>query len=112
MCRQVRWAEFIAHYDFQIVYCEGKSMGKPDALSRRPDHLEGRVETPKSLLQRHHFALSISTIKVLNDHTLTNRICTALDQDDSLKAILAYFCNRPQHAPAIFQKKIKDHYSL
>ena len=35
--RQVRWAEFLADYDFVIEYRPGKHSDKPDALSRRDD---------------------------------------------------------------------------
>jgi len=33
--RQVRWSEFLSHFDFRIVYRPGKAGGKPDALTRR-----------------------------------------------------------------------------
>lgn len=74
-CRQARWAEFIAHYDFQIIYKEGKSNGKADALSRRADHLPKRgVEAPKSLLKPSNFGLSISILEVLADVELAEHI--------------------------------------
>jgi hypothetical protein len=34
--RQVRWAEFLSRYNFQIVYRPGKQNGKADALTQRP----------------------------------------------------------------------------
>jgi hypothetical protein len=36
--RQARWAEKLSHFDFAITYRPGAQGGKPDALSRRPDH--------------------------------------------------------------------------
>ncbi len=36
--RQVRWAEQLADYEFQIHYKKGNENGGADALSRRPDH--------------------------------------------------------------------------
>jgi len=36
--RQIRWAQRLANYHFKIVYRPGKSGGKPDALSRRPEY--------------------------------------------------------------------------
>jgi hypothetical protein len=36
--RQARWAEKLSHFDFFITYRPGAQGGKPDALSRRPDH--------------------------------------------------------------------------
>ena len=36
--RQARWSLFLARFDFILHHRPGKSMGKPDALSRRADH--------------------------------------------------------------------------
>ncbi|KAF8755093.1 hypothetical protein RHS01_05367 [Rhizoctonia solani] len=36
--RHARWHLLLAGYNFQIVYCPGKQLGKPDALSRQSDH--------------------------------------------------------------------------
>ncbi len=36
--RQVRWAEQLANYKFQIHYKKGNENGEADALSRQPDH--------------------------------------------------------------------------
>jgi hypothetical protein len=36
--RQVRWAEFVADFDFTITHRPGVRSGKPDLLSRRPDY--------------------------------------------------------------------------
>lgn len=108
--RQARWAEFIAHYDFQIIYKEGKSNGKADALSRRADHLpKGGVEAPKSLLKPSIFGLSISILEVLADVELAERIKQSLHSDDNLSTVLAYFENRPQDAPANIQSKFEDY---
>jgi len=35
---QARWSLYLARFDFKLVHCPGRSMGKPDALSWRPDH--------------------------------------------------------------------------
>ena len=57
--QQVRWVEKLAQYDFRIHYRPGKSGGKPDALSRRPEYAEGEeVEKPKSLLTPEIFVSS------------------------------------------------------
>ena len=34
--RQIRWAQWLANFNFKIVYRPGSRGGKPDALSRRP----------------------------------------------------------------------------
>ncbi|GLB43819.1 putative chromo (CHRromatin Organisation MOdifier) domain containing protein [Lyophyllum shimeji] len=39
--RQVRWSVLLADYDYTLKHRLGKTMLKPDALSRRPDHKEG-----------------------------------------------------------------------
>jgi len=38
--QQVRWAEQLVNYEFQIHYKKGNENGEADALSRRPDHKE------------------------------------------------------------------------
>jgi len=40
-CRQARWSLYLARFDFKLVHCPGRFMGKPDALSQRPDHSKG-----------------------------------------------------------------------
>ena len=39
--RQARWSLFLARFDFVLHHQPGRSMGKPDALSRRADHGTG-----------------------------------------------------------------------
>ena len=39
--RQARWSLFLACFDFVLHHRPGKSIGKPDALSRRVDHRDG-----------------------------------------------------------------------
>jgi len=39
--RQARWSLFLARFDFTLRHRPGRTMGKPDALSRRPDHGDG-----------------------------------------------------------------------
>jgi len=36
--RQAHWSLYLACLDFRLVHCPGRCMGKPNALSRRPDH--------------------------------------------------------------------------
>jgi len=50
--RQARWAQFLSRFDYEIVYCPGKSNGKADALRRRPGDLpEGGDERLKTMEQ-------------------------------------------------------------
>ena len=49
--RQVRWAETLASYSFKINHVRGTENGRADALSRRPDYVEGSKPGAVSLLQ-------------------------------------------------------------
>lgn len=46
--RHARWHQFIASFNFNIVYRAGKMSNKPDALSQRSDHLD--VPNPKQVM--------------------------------------------------------------
>jgi RNase H-like domain found in reverse transcriptase len=50
--RQVRWAEFLASYNFQINYQKGIENGRADALSRRSDYRDGIKVEPYSILRQ------------------------------------------------------------
>jgi len=39
--RQARWALYLSQFNFVLKHVPGKSMGKADRLSRRPDGQEG-----------------------------------------------------------------------
>jgi len=38
---QAHWSLYLARFDFKLTHRPGRCMGKPDALSRRPDHGKG-----------------------------------------------------------------------
>jgi len=40
-CRQARWALYLLQFNFALKHVPGKSMGKANRLSRRPDWQEG-----------------------------------------------------------------------
>jgi hypothetical protein len=40
--RQARWSLYLSCFDFTLHHKPGRSMGKPDALSRRADHGSGQ----------------------------------------------------------------------
>jgi len=50
--RQARWSLYLAHFDFKLTHCPGCSMGKPDALSQRPDHGKGTSNNENVVLLR------------------------------------------------------------
>jgi len=49
-CRQAWWSLYLARFDFKLVYCPGRSMGKPDALSQRLDHGKGASDNEDVVL--------------------------------------------------------------
>ena len=51
-CRQARWSLYLACFDFKLTHRPGRCMGKPDALSRRPDHGKGASDNEDVVLLR------------------------------------------------------------
>jgi len=50
--RQAHWMTELQEYDFQLIHKPGSSQKKVDALSRRPDHTEGKDDnTDQTLLK-------------------------------------------------------------
>jgi len=41
---------YLAHFDFKLIYCPERSMGKPDALLRRLDHSNGASDNEDIVL--------------------------------------------------------------
>jgi len=50
--RQAHWSLYLARFDFKLIHRPGRSMGKPDALSRRPDHGNGASDNEDVVLLR------------------------------------------------------------
>ena len=50
--RQARWSIYLARFDFTLQHIPGKSMGKPDGLSRRSDHGSGKEDNREITLIR------------------------------------------------------------
>ena len=48
--RQARWQEFLAEYDFEVVYVKGEENTVADALSRMPEEGEGTFKTFAAVL--------------------------------------------------------------
>ena len=48
--RQARWSLFLSRFDFALKHRPGKSSGKPDALSRRADHGDGKDDNQDVVL--------------------------------------------------------------
>jgi len=48
--RQARWSLYLARFDFKLTHHPGCCMGKPNALSRRPDHGKGASDNKDVVL--------------------------------------------------------------
>ncbi|GLB45128.1 putative retrotransposable element tf2 155 kda protein type 1-like [Lyophyllum shimeji] len=53
--RQARWSLYLANFDFVLHHRPGRSMGKPDALSRWPDHGDGSSDNADIMLLKPEF---------------------------------------------------------
>jgi len=55
--RQIWWAQKLGGFNFKIIYRPGTKVGKPDALSRRPEYRpeEGATHGEKQILKPQHF---------------------------------------------------------
>jgi len=47
---QARWSLYLARFDFKLIYCPEHCMGKPNALSWRPDHSKGASDNEDVVL--------------------------------------------------------------
>jgi len=52
---QARWSLHLARFDFLLHHYPGRTMGKPDALSRRADHGNGASDNEDVVLLRPEF---------------------------------------------------------
>jgi hypothetical protein len=100
--RHARWHLLLANYNFKIHYHPGKQLGKPDALSRRPDHLDIQPE-PKIMLPKEVFASLATESKA----ELQSHIEKLLDHDKSLEEVLEFLQNGSS-TPAYIRKGFKD----
>ncbi|CCO35741.1 Retrotransposable element Tf2 155 kDa protein type 1 [Rhizoctonia solani AG-1 IB] len=102
--RHARWHLLLAGFHFQIMYHPGKQSTKPDALSRRADHLDV-PPADQSMLPESVFA---NVSLVLPEKEIQARIETNLDQDESLSKILEHLRNEST-APASVKQAFKDY---
>lgn len=69
--RQVRWAELLGQYKFEVRYTPGKDNGRADALSRRSDYMEGKDAVEHSILKTNNDgSLSANTMELGNTQPL------------------------------------------
>ena len=77
--RQARWSLFLAEFHFKIVPKSGKTMGKPDAMSRQKQHQVSDAEdnVGQVVLKPEHFRLNAARrghAQVVPDKALLKRI--------------------------------------
>jgi len=81
--RQIRWAQWLANFNFKILCHPGSRGGKPDALSRRPEYRleEAATHREQTILKPEHFQVSICHRKdriqvslVEEKNQMTNRL--------------------------------------
>ena len=65
--RQARWSLYLASFDYTLHHKPGRSMGKADALSRRPDHGSGGDDNDNIVLLKPE----VFAIRVLGGVTLS-----------------------------------------
>lgn len=99
-----RWHLLLANYLFKIVYRAGKQSGKPDALSRRADHLDIPAK-PQTMLPSKLFE---EVQAVQTEIAPEELIVEGQKQDESLEEIFA-FLQRAGPAPRSITKGFKDY---
>src|SRR5882672_3266902 len=97
--RQARWSLFLSRFDFSLIHRPGRHSAKPDALSRRKDHLtEGEDNQDQVMLPAKRFDKSSEpneSIAVTGDDPtrvtlegeeggFLERVCNCTDRDDSV----------------------------
>ncbi|EUC61407.1 Transposon Tf2-1 polyprotein, partial [Rhizoctonia solani AG-3 Rhs1AP] len=93
-CRHAQWHLLLAGYNFRIHYWPGKQSNKPNALSRRSDHLD-IPPGEQIMLPAEIFA---NAAYVDTKSHLQNLIEGTLDKDEDLEEILHYFQVKQENA--------------
>jgi len=79
--RQAQWALYLSRFNFTLKHVPGKSMGKADGLSRRPDWQEGAERDNKDqTLIKPEWVRGVETI--VEEGNLKERIKTAQEGDE------------------------------
>jgi len=81
--RQARWALYLSQFNFTLKHVPGKSMGKADGLSRRPNWQEGveRNNEDQTLI-RPEWVRGVET--VIGERDLRERIKKAQEGDEKV----------------------------
>ena len=87
--RQVRWSELLGQHKFTIHYTPGRDNARADALSRRPDYLDGKDPEPQQILKQNADGTLSPNVKELN------AILTVLRDDEEHYPIVGGRCRIP-----------------
>ncbi|KAJ8507306.1 hypothetical protein ONZ45_g10310 [Pleurotus djamor] len=69
--RQARWSLYLSRFNFTLLHRPGRSMGKPDALSRRADHDDGKNDNQNLvLLKPAYFAIRATGVTLEGEETV------------------------------------------
>ena len=81
--RQARWALYLSRFNFMLKHVPGKSMGKADGLSRRPDWQEGVERDNKDQkLIKPEWIRGVETL--IEEENLRERIRKAQEGDEKI----------------------------
>ncbi|QRW21786.1 Retrotransposable element Tf2 protein [Rhizoctonia solani] len=102
-CRHAQWRIFLSNFNFEIHYCPGKQLGKPDALSRRADYVDTLPE-PEVMLPAEVFAnTSEEEVEIVTE------ICSKLREDPLLEPIIQFLTEDTDNAPPSIWKAYRDY---
>src|SRR5258708_4950304 len=75
-CHQARWSLYLSRFDFILTHKPGRQMGRPDALSRRADHLRGAEDNADCTL----LTLEVFKLRVTEAVTLEGEEATFMER--------------------------------
>ncbi|KAF8759758.1 hypothetical protein RHS01_02208 [Rhizoctonia solani] len=101
--RHARWRVFLSNFNFEIHYCPGKQLGKPDALSRRSDYTDVPLE-PEIMLPTEVFANTLE-----EELEIVTEIRAKLKEVPSLEPIIQFLTEDANNAPLSIQKAYQDY---
>jgi transposase InsO family protein len=88
--RQARWSLYLSRFDFTLHHKPGRSMGKPDALSRRADHGSGQGDNSNmTLLTPELFRIhALSGIKLVGEEqNILREVRKSLRDDEQEESV-------------------------
>jgi len=81
--RQARWALYLSQFNFRLKHIPGKSMGKADGLSRRPDWQKGvERDNEDQKLVKPEWIRGVEII--VEEGNLKDRIKKAQEEDEKV----------------------------